>query len=78
MPDRYRMATTTACVTPAMHNPSISAKTVRNRLRGAGLRACWPVVRQVLTRHHRQQRHLWAHKPTDAGPDRTGKKVPEK
>nr|ACI68080.1 Transposable element Tc1 transposase [Salmo salar] len=58
--DRYRMATTTARVTPAMHNSSISAQTVRNRLREAGLRACRPVVRQVLTRHHRQQRCLWA------------------
>uniref|UniRef100_A0AAZ3QCM9 Transposase Tc1-like domain-containing protein n=1 Tax=Oncorhynchus tshawytscha TaxID=74940 RepID=A0AAZ3QCM9_ONCTS len=50
------MATTTARVTPGMHNPSISTQTVRNRLREAGLRACRPVVRQVLTRHHRQQR----------------------
>ena len=54
------MATTTARVTPGTHNPSISAQTVRNRLREAGLRACRPVVRQVLTRHHRQQRRLWA------------------
>uniref|UniRef100_A0AAZ3RE68 Transposase Tc1-like domain-containing protein n=1 Tax=Oncorhynchus tshawytscha TaxID=74940 RepID=A0AAZ3RE68_ONCTS len=52
--DRYRMATTTAQVTPGRHNPSISAQTVCNRLREAGLRACRPVVRQVLTRHHRQ------------------------
>uniref|UniRef100_A0AAZ3SX26 Transposase Tc1-like domain-containing protein n=1 Tax=Oncorhynchus tshawytscha TaxID=74940 RepID=A0AAZ3SX26_ONCTS len=58
--DRNRMATTTARVTPEMHNPSISAQTVRNRLREAGLRACRPVVRQVLTRHHRLQRRLWA------------------
>ena len=58
--DRYRMATTTARVTPGTHNPSISAQTVRNRLREAGLRVCRPVVRQVLTRHHRQQRRLWA------------------
>ena len=57
--DRYRMATT-ARVTPGMHNPSISAQTVRNRLREAGLRACWPDLRQVLTRHHWQQRCLWA------------------
>ena len=46
------MATTTARVTPGMHNTSISAQTVRNRLREAGLRACRPVVKQVLTRHH--------------------------
>uniref|UniRef100_A0A4W5N2G4 Tc1-like transposase DDE domain-containing protein n=1 Tax=Hucho hucho TaxID=62062 RepID=A0A4W5N2G4_9TELE len=57
--DRYRMATT-ARVTPGTHNSSISAQTVRNRLREAGLRACRPVVRQALTRHHRQQRCLWA------------------
>uniref|UniRef100_A0A674F714 Tc1-like transposase DDE domain-containing protein n=1 Tax=Salmo trutta TaxID=8032 RepID=A0A674F714_SALTR len=56
--DRYRMATTTR-VTLGTHNPSISAQTVRNRLSEAGLRACRPVVRQVLTRHHRQQCHLW-------------------
>ena len=47
--DRYRMATTNARVTPGTHNPSISAKTVRNMLREAGLRSCSPVVRQVLT-----------------------------
>ncbi|CDQ69205.1 unnamed protein product [Oncorhynchus mykiss] len=47
-------------LTPETHNPSISAQTVRNRLRESGLRACRPVVRQVLTRHHRQQRCLWA------------------
>uniref|UniRef100_A0A8C7PBG7 Tc1-like transposase DDE domain-containing protein n=1 Tax=Oncorhynchus mykiss TaxID=8022 RepID=A0A8C7PBG7_ONCMY len=58
--DRYRMATTTARVIPGTHNPSISAQTVRNRLREAGLKACRPVVRQVLTRRHRQQRRLWA------------------
>ena len=34
--DRYRMATTTARVTPGTHNLSISAQTVRNRLREAG------------------------------------------
>jgi transposase len=68
--DWYRMATT-ARVTPGTHNPFISAQTVRNRLREAGPRACRPVVRQFLTRHHRQQR---CHKPTVAGPDRTGKK----
>ena len=53
------MATTTARVTPGKHNPSISAQTVRNRLREVGLRACRPVVRQVHTRHHPQHR-LWA------------------
>ena len=33
LPDRYRMATTTARVTAGTHNPSISAQIVRNRLR---------------------------------------------
>ena len=47
-------------VTPGTHNPSISAQTVCNRLREAGLRACRPVLTQVLTRHHRHQRRLWA------------------
>ena len=60
--DRYRMMETTARVTPGTHNPSISAQTDRNR-RAAGLRACRPVVRQVLTRHHRQQTHRrWTRK----------------
>uniref|UniRef100_A0AAZ3NWQ3 Transposase Tc1-like domain-containing protein n=1 Tax=Oncorhynchus tshawytscha TaxID=74940 RepID=A0AAZ3NWQ3_ONCTS len=52
--DRY-MSTTTARVTSGMHNPPISAQTVRSRLREAGLMTCRPVVRQVLTRHHQQQ-----------------------
>ena len=58
--NRYRVVTTTARVTPETHNPSIGAQTVLNRLREAGLRACRPVVRQVLSRPHRQQRRLWA------------------
>ena len=58
--DSYRMETTTARVTTGMHNPSISAQTVCNRLREAGLRAC---------RHHWQQPRLWV-KPTVAGPDK--------
>ena len=56
-----------------MHNPSMSAQTVRNRLREAGLRACRPVVRQVppdITGNN----VAYGHKPTVAGPDRTGKK----
>ena len=51
-------------VTPGTHNLSVVAQTVRNGLREAGLRACRPVVRQVLTKHHRQQRPLWAHAQT--------------
>uniref|UniRef100_A0AAZ3PH40 Helix-turn-helix domain-containing protein n=1 Tax=Oncorhynchus tshawytscha TaxID=74940 RepID=A0AAZ3PH40_ONCTS len=58
--DRHRMATTTARVTPGTHNPSISAQAESNRLREAGLRTCRPFVRQVLTRHHRQQHCLRA------------------
>uniref|UniRef100_A0A8K9UYB4 Tc1-like transposase DDE domain-containing protein n=1 Tax=Oncorhynchus mykiss TaxID=8022 RepID=A0A8K9UYB4_ONCMY len=58
--DCYRMAATTARVTPGMHNPSMCAQTVRNRLTEAQLGVCGPVVRQVLTRHHQQKRCLWA------------------
>ena len=58
--DRYRMATSTVPFTPGTHNPSISAQIVHNRVREAELRACRIVVRQVLTRHHRQQCRLWA------------------
>ena len=47
--DGYRMATTTARVTPGTHNPSISAQTVRNRLREAGLRACRPMGTNPLS-----------------------------
>uniref|UniRef100_A0AAZ3PPT6 Transposase Tc1-like domain-containing protein n=1 Tax=Oncorhynchus tshawytscha TaxID=74940 RepID=A0AAZ3PPT6_ONCTS len=57
---RYRMATTTARVTPGTHNPSVSAQTIHNRLREAGMRACRPVLRHVLTRHHLQQHCLWS------------------
>ena len=56
--DRCRMAKTTARVTPGTHNPSISAQTVCNRLSEAGLRACTPVVRQVLTRQDRKSTRL--------------------
>ena len=65
--DRYRMATTTAQVTPGRHNPSISAQTVRNRLREAGLRACRPVVSLDITGNN----VAYGHKPTT---NRTGKK----
>uniref|UniRef100_A0A8K9WSF2 Tc1-like transposase DDE domain-containing protein n=1 Tax=Oncorhynchus mykiss TaxID=8022 RepID=A0A8K9WSF2_ONCMY len=56
--DKYRMETT-ARVTPGTHNPSISAQTLSLLRTEAGLRSCRPVARQVLTKHHRQQRHLW-------------------
>ena len=64
--DRYRMATTTARVTPGTHNPSISAQTVFNRLREAVLRSCRPDItgNNVSYRHN----------PPVAGPDKTGKK----
>ena len=61
--DRYRMSTTTARDTPGTRNPFISAQTFRNRLREAGLRACRPVARQVLTRLHRQQ-HMGTNPPS--------------
>ena len=65
--DRYRMATTTAQDTPGTHNPSISAQTVHNRLREAGLRACRPVVGRSspdITGNN----VAYGHKPTVAGP----------
>ena len=67
------MAATTARVTAGTHNPSISAQTIRNRLREAGLRACRPVLRQSspdITGNN----VAYGHKHTIAGPDRTGKK----
>ena len=58
--DRYRMATTAARVSPGMHNPSISAQTVRNRLKEAGLRACRLVVRKPAQRRQwAQTHHRW-------------------
>jgi hypothetical protein len=42
------MATTTARVTPGKYNPFISAQTVHNRQREAGLRAYRPVVKAGL------------------------------
>jgi transposase-like protein len=51
---------------PELHQESTIPPSVlrlnrlNNRLREAGLGACRPVVRQVLTRHHRKQRRLWA------------------
>ncbi|CAC5406901.1 unnamed protein product [Mytilus coruscus] len=42
--DRFLPATITARQTPRRHNPRISAQTVRNRLREAGLRSRRPVL----------------------------------
>ena len=71
------MATTTARVSPGMHNPPISPQPVRNRLREAGLRACRPHQRSDTEAGHNQTSPATmsaVHKPTNAGPDRTGKK----
>ena len=62
--DRYRMATTTARVTPGKH---ISDQTVRIRLREAGLRACRPVVKAGP---HQKSRCIWAQTPPSL--DQTG------
>ena len=56
---RYRMATTTAQITPGTHNPSISAQTVRYRLREAGLRACRLVVMVHPHSVVKEQQHLF-------------------
>ncbi|XP_052363098.1 uncharacterized protein LOC127923198 [Oncorhynchus keta] len=68
----YRMATTIGRVTPGIHNtPSVSAQTVRNRLREAGLRACKagpqktsPATTSPLGTN-----------PSVGGPDRTGNNI---
>ena len=57
--DRCRMATTTARVTPGTHNHSISAQTVCNRLREAGLRACRQQRGQWAQTHHCWTRQDW-------------------
>ncbi|XP_052354556.1 GTP-binding protein 2-like isoform X1 [Oncorhynchus keta] len=66
------MMATTARVTPGTHNPSISAQTVRNRPREAGMRACRPIVRSSpdITGNN----VAYGHEPTIAGQDGTGKK----
>ena len=47
-------------VTPGIHNPRISAQTVRNRLAENNLRARRPYVGTVLTDRHRRDRLQWA------------------
>ena len=59
--DRFLPATITARQTPGRHNPRISAQTVRNRLREAGLRSRRPVVGAILKQRHRTARLSWAH-----------------
>ena len=57
--DRFVPATVAARQTQGRHNPRISAQTVRNRLKAAGLRSRRPVVGAVLTQHHRNARLRW-------------------
>uniref|UniRef100_A0AAQ4R3M5 Transposase Tc1-like domain-containing protein n=1 Tax=Gasterosteus aculeatus aculeatus TaxID=481459 RepID=A0AAQ4R3M5_GASAC len=47
-------------VTTPAQDRYIRISHLRDRYRMAGLRACRPVVRQVLTGHHQQQRPPWA------------------
>jgi transposase len=53
--DRFVPATVTARQTQGRHNPRISAQTVCNRLKAAGLRSRRPVVGAVLTQRHRNR-----------------------
>jgi transposase len=66
--DRNRMATSTARVTPGTHNPSISAQTVRNRLRESGL--LWGRSSPGITSNN----VAYGQKHTVTGQDRNGKK----
>ena len=57
--DRFVPATVTARQTQGRHNPRISAQTVCNRLKAAGLRSRRPVVGAVLAQRHRNARLRW-------------------
>jgi len=57
--DRFQPATVTAAVTPGLHNPRISADTVRRRLRSQGLQAQRPVRGPVLGNEQRRNRLGW-------------------
>ena len=57
--NRFRMATQTAREIPGRNNPRISAQTVRNRLRGYGLRARRPYKGLELTPARRRARRDW-------------------
>jgi transposase len=58
--DRYRMATTTARVTPETPNPSISAQTLSLLRTEAGLRAYRPVVRwKSGVKSHYKNWQIW-------------------
>ena len=63
--NRYVTATETANNTIGNHNRHIHPKTVRNRLREAGLRCRRPCVGLPLTRPRRARRMAWlaAHAP---------------
>lgn len=57
--DRFRPATRTARETPGIHNPRISASTVRRRLKATALRAHYAYRGNVLTPQRRQNRVNW-------------------
>ena len=63
--NRHLTATETAVNTVGSHNRRIHPKTVRNRLREFGLRACRPNVGLPLNRASRARRMAWvtAHAP---------------
>ena len=55
--NRQAIPTVTATQVPGLRR--VSAQTIRNRLKEAGLRACRPVVRPLLRPQHRRQRLRW-------------------
>ena len=58
--DRFRPATRTAAAMRGRRNRTISAQTVRNRLRASGLNARRPYNGPVLLQRHRNARLNWA------------------
>ena len=59
LPNRHLTATETAVNTVGSHNRRIHPKTVRNRSREFGLRACRPNVGLPLNRAHRERCMAW-------------------
>lgn len=55
--NRHALPTVTATQIPGLRR--VSAQTIRNRLKEAGLRACRPVVGPVLRPLHRRRRLRW-------------------
>lgn len=58
--DRFITAVSTACRTLGRNNRPVAPKTVRNRLRDAGIRACRPVKCPILKDRHKREPLAWA------------------